>query len=82
MKTKGIKMFISLKRAIWSAVGAVIVVFYAFNFVPRNINIVATRSLSVQILDYIFNFLMFFVAIYLAVTIIVYIIKWLSPKKS
>lgn len=75
-------MFISLKRAIWSAVGAIIVDFYAFNFVPRNINIIATRSLSVQILDYIFNFAMFFAAIYLIVTLIVYLIKWLSPKNK
>jgi len=75
-------MFISLKRAIWVGAGAIIVDFYAFNFVPRNINIIATRSLSVQILDYIFNFLMFFAAIYLAVTLIVYFIKWLSPKNK
>ena len=74
-------MFLSLKRAIWSGVAAIIVVFYAFNFVPRNMNIIATHSLSVQILDYIFNFAMFFVAIYLVITLIIFIIKWLSPKK-
>lgn len=75
------KTFFSAKRTIWSAVAALVVIFYAFNFVPRNINIIATRTLTVKILDYIFNFLMFFVAIYLAITLIVFIIKWCSDKK-
>lgn len=85
-------MFLSCKRAIWSAVAAIIFVFYCFNFVPRNINIFATRSLTVQIMDYILNFLLFFAIAYLAVTLITYIIRLLfgirnnkvslfSPKK-
>lgn len=71
-------MFLSKQRAIWSAVVAIIFVFYCFNFVPRNINILATRGLIVQILDYILNFLIFFVIAYLAVTLITYIIKVLK----
>lgn len=74
-------MFLSTKRAIWSAVTAIIFVFYCFNFVPRNINIIATRTLTVKILDYILNFVIFFVAIYLAVTLITYIVKLFLPKK-
>lgn len=71
-------MFLSKQRAIWSAMVAIIFVFYCFNFVPRNINILATRGLIVQILDYILNFLIFFVIAYLAVTLITYIIKVLK----
>lgn len=67
-------MFFSTKRSIWSAVAALALEFYAFNFVPRNINIIATRTLTVKILDYILNFVIFFVVIYLAVTLVSYII--------
>lgn len=49
--------------------------YYAFNFVQRNINIIATRSFARQIFDYILNFVVFFVAFYLLVTLITYIYK-------
>lgn len=74
-------MFLSLKRAIWSGVATLIVEFYLFNFVARNINIIASRTLGRQIFDYILNFVIFFAVIYLVVTLIVYIVKWCSPKK-
>jgi len=75
-------MFLSLKRAIWSGVLTLIIEFYLFNFVPRNINIIATRTLGRQIFDYILNFVIFFVAIYLAITLITYIIRLVSPKRK
>jgi hypothetical protein len=68
------KLFLSLKRAIWSAVISLLLVIYAMNFVLRNVNILAERTLSRQIFDYILNFLIFFVVIYLLVFIIAIII--------
>jgi len=68
------KLFLSLKRAIWSAVISLLLVIYAMNFVLRNVNILAEITLSRQIFDYILNFLIFFVVIYLLVFIIAIII--------
>lgn len=75
-------MFISEKRGIISAVLALILDFYAFNFVPRNINIIATRTLLVKIADYAFNFILFFVVFYLILTLIAYLAKKFFPKKG
>ena len=74
-------MFFSTKRAVGSAIVALAVEFYVFNFVPKNINILAARSVERQIFAYILNFVIFFAVIYLAVTLIIYLIKWLSAKK-
>jgi hypothetical protein len=73
-------MFISKVRAIISAVVALILVFYALNFTPRAIAILATRSFVVQVLDYIVNFLLFFVVVYLAATLVAFIIRSFRPK--
>ena len=75
-------MFISVRRAIIAAVLALLSEFYAFNFIPRNIAILATRSLSIQIGDYIFNFLIFFIVFYLVLTLGAYLIKKFSPKPN
>lgn len=74
-------MFISTKRGVVSVVLALLLEFYAFNFVPRNINIIVTRSLTRQIFDYILNFAIFFIVIYLLVTLIVYISRKFFAKK-
>ena len=71
----------SLKRMIWSGVLALILDFYAFNFVARNINIIATRSLERQIFAYVLNFILFFIVIYVVLTIIYYIVKLFTSKK-
>ena len=68
-------MFLSTKRAIWSAVISLIFVIYALNFVNRNVSIIAQRTLNRQILDYIVNFLIFFIAVYLILWLIEYLIK-------
>ena len=75
-------MFLSTKRAIGSIVATLVFEFYVFNFVPRNINIIATRSVGKQIFDYILNFIIFFVVAYLVLTLIAYLIKLFSPKKK
>jgi len=75
---KGKKIFISKKRALVSAIASLLVVFYAFNFVPRNINIIATRSILRQILDYCLNFVIFFIVAYLVLTLIAFLIKVIS----
>jgi hypothetical protein len=69
------KMFLSAKRGIISAVLSVLLEFYAFNFVPRNVSIIATRSFSRQIFDYALNFVIFFIAFYLMITLATYLIK-------
>jgi hypothetical protein len=73
--------FISKNRSIISAILSIIIVFYAFNFVPRNLNIVASRTLLVQIFDYGFNFLIFFISFYLIVSLATYIYWKISEKK-
>ena len=75
-------MFISTKRGIVSAVLSLLFIFYAFNFVPRNINIIATRSLPRQIFAYVLNFVIFFIVIYLIATLIAYLAKKFSPKSK
>ncbi len=79
---KGKKIFISKKRALVSVIASLLVVFYAFNFVPRNINIIATRSLSRQIIDYVLNFIIFFIVFYLVLTLIAYLIKKIFPRSK
>ena len=75
-------MFISIKRGIISAVLSLLLEFYTFNFVPRNIDIIATRSLSRQIGDYVLNFLVFFIVFYLVLTLGAYLIKKIFPKSK
>jgi hypothetical protein len=75
-------MFISISRGIISAVLSVLLVIFSFNFVQRDINILATRTLSRQIFDYVFNFLIFFIVIYLVITLGTYLIKKIFPKSK
>jgi hypothetical protein len=75
-------MFISRPRAIITAVLSLLLVFYALNFTPRAIMILATRSFVVQVLDYIVNFLLFFVVIYLVATLAAFIIRSFRPKSK
>jgi hypothetical protein len=75
-------MFISIRRAIIAAVLAAVLEFYAFNFIPRNIAIMATRSPSVQKVDYLINFLLFFIVFYLVLTLGAYLINRFSSKSK
>ena len=62
-------------RIIISSLASILVVFYVLNFVPRNVMILASRTLPRQILDYIVNFLIFFAVVYLLITLFLYIKK-------
>lgn len=57
--------FISKPRGVVAGILSMLLVFYAFNFVPRNTNIVASKPRGIQIFDYILNFIFFFVVVYL-----------------
>lgn len=74
-------MFLSKNRAIISAIAAVLLVFYSFNFVARNVNIVASRTLGIQIADYVLNFAIFFIIIYLVLFAIAFFAKSIKSKK-
>lgn len=72
--------FVSKSRIIVAAILSVLFVFYAFNFVARNTNIVASRTLGVQIGDYVLNFIIFFATIYLALCLFAYIYQKLVKQ--
>lgn len=65
-------MFVSTKRALASTIVSLLVEFYAFNFVPRNINLLATRSPLRQVFAYVLNFVIFFVVVYLLLTLLAF----------
>jgi hypothetical protein len=73
-------IFVSKSRGIISSILALVLIFYAFNFIPRNINIIATRSLGRQIFDYLLNFLIFFIVIYSVSSLFSFIYKKLFKK--
>jgi hypothetical protein len=73
-------MFISLKRGAISGVLAILLEFYAFNFVARDISIIATRSFLRQIADYALNFVIFFAVFYLILTLGAFLIKKFFKK--
>jgi len=62
-------------KIIISSIISIVFVFYAFNFNPRNVAILATRSLGRQIFAYILNFVIFGVIIYLILSLFVFIQK-------
>jgi hypothetical protein len=62
-------------RLTLSAVFSTLFVYYCFNFVPRNVAILATRTLERKILDYILNFAIFFVVFYLILELLAFIFK-------
>lgn len=73
-------MFLSKVRAIWSGVLAIILVFVAMNFMQRNINIIATRTTDRVIFDYAFNIVLFFIILYLLISLISFIVLKLRKK--
>lgn len=67
--------FISRIRLIVTGIISALLVFYVFNFVPRNANIIASRTLRRQIFGYLLNFVIFFVVIYLISCLITFIYR-------
>ena len=76
------QMFISVRRGIIAAVLALLLEFYAFNFIARYIAIMASRSPAIQKVDYLINFLIFFIVFYLVLTLGAYLIQKFSPKST
>jgi putative effector of murein hydrolase LrgA (UPF0299 family) len=75
-------MFLSIRRGILAGVLALALVYYAFNFVPRNIAVMASRSFSWRVSDYLINFLLFFIGFYLLMTLVAWVVKKVSTKSK
>ena len=73
-------VFVLKSRMIFAAILAVLFTFYAFNFIARNTNIVASRTLGRQVGDYILNFVIFFVVTYLILCLIAYLYQKLFTR--
>ena len=66
-------MFISKMRTIWSAILSIILVIFAMNFVERNMEILANRTTSRIVFDYALNIVIFFIVIYLVLSLFAFI---------
>lgn len=75
-------MLKSKSRVIVSLVASVLIVIVSFNFVPRDVAILTSRTPPRQVLDYILNFIIFFVAVYLLLTLFTVIIRKVSPRSK
>lgn len=75
-------MKISWKMILLSFGLSVLFVIYSMNFIPRNIAIMAERTLSRQIFNYAVNILLFFVVIYLILSLLVWIYKKILIKNN
>ena len=73
--------FISKSRIIIAGIISLILVFYFFNFVPRNINIIASRNLGRQLFAYALNFIIFFIVIYLVSCLLAYLYQKLFKRE-
>lgn len=69
-------------RLIVSLVISILTVVYLFNFVPRDIAIIASRTPARQVLDYTLNFVIFFVAVYLLLTLLAFVTKKVFPHSK
>lgn len=70
--------FISKPRLIFTGILSALLVFYLLNFIPRNINIVASRSFGGQLFDYFLNFVIFFLVIYIISCLLTFAYQKLS----
>jgi len=73
-------VFISKKRAIISTILSIILVIFAMNFVSRNVNILTQRSGGRIVFDYALNIVIFFIIIYLIITLVAFIYLKLTNK--
>jgi len=75
-------MFLSIKRSWWSLGLSVIIVIYSMNFVPRNVAIMAERTLARQIFNYAINIILFFIVIYLLLSLFTWVYKKIFSRKK
>jgi len=73
-------MLKSKSRFIVSLIASVLIVVLSFYFVPRDVTILASRTPIRQVLDYTLNFVVFFVAVYLLLSLVTLIINKVSPR--
>ena len=69
-------------RVLISAALSLILVGYFFNFVPQNVQVIASRSPLRRIADYSLNFIIFFVIIYLLVSYSTYVYKKIRTNQK
>ena len=67
-------------RFIISLVTSVLIVIFSLSFVPRDVVVLASRTPARQAFDYILNFVTFFVAVYLLLSLFAFIEKKLRKK--
>ena len=58
---------------------SVLIVIFSFSFVPRDVAILASRTPAQQVLDYIINFVIFLVAVYLLLSLLALIKRKVFP---
>ena len=75
-------MLKSKTRFLVSLVASVLIVILSFNSVPRDVAILASRTPMRQMLDYILNFVIFFVTVYLLLSLFTFIINKFSPRSK
>ncbi len=73
-------MFLSKTRGIWSAILSIALVVYAMNFVSRNVQILSARTTGRIIFDYFFNIVLFFIALYLIISLLTWIYLKISRR--
>jgi len=72
--------FFSKRRLAGSLAVSVIFVFWAMNFVSRNVDILATRSLPRIVINYLLNISFFFIIFYLVFTAALLLYKRILKK--
>lgn len=60
-------------RLLFASIISIILLFYAFNYIPRNVAIISSRTLSRKMVDYVLNFVLFDTVIYLILSLLAYI---------
>jgi len=66
-------MFLSKTRAVISGILSIILVILAMNLIERNIEILANRTTGRIVFDYALNIVIFFIVIYLVLSLFVFI---------
>ncbi|MDP2873936.1 MAG: hypothetical protein Q8N84_01400 [bacterium] len=69
-------------KIVVSALASLLMVFYLFNFIPRNVMLLASRTPTRQVLDYLLNSALFFVGIYLLLSLVAFVTKKVFPRSK
>lgn len=69
-------------KIIITGVISILAVYGSFNLVPRNMAILASRTPGRQIVDYLINFVLFFIVIYLLWSLAAWMVKKISSRSK